>query len=162
MILLTYTITIRTVNKSSNAKYLARMFSVRILEELLEWSLSCLVITNGIKQKILDAWAQWRAHKSNKRLFTLSTSLSTSNKFNMWRKSCQLSEHLAACSCLVITTNHSEFHHRMFSTVQWYVMFLFCYTFDSSDMLNVLFTVKLSPEALYFSFAELEFVNSRI
>jgi hypothetical protein len=36
------------------------------------------------------------------------------NKMNMWRKILQLSEHLAACSCLVITPNLSEFHHRIF------------------------------------------------
>jgi hypothetical protein len=32
----------------------ARVFCVRILEELLEWSLSCLVITNGNLTE--DAW----------------------------------------------------------------------------------------------------------
>jgi hypothetical protein len=36
-----------------------------------------------------------------------------SNKMNMWRKRWWLSEHLASCSCLVITTDLSEFHHSI-------------------------------------------------
>jgi hypothetical protein len=48
----------------------------------------------------------------------------------MWRKSWQITEHLASCSCLVITTNLSEFHHGTWKRNFWFFSIgkLFSYT----------------------------------
>jgi hypothetical protein len=72
---------------------LYKMSSVRILEELLEWSLSHLVIRNRNQTKDSLCMTQWRAHKYNKRLFTLST---TVGKSQIFQKSKHWTKMLAA------------------------------------------------------------------
>jgi hypothetical protein len=56
----------------------------------------------------------------------------------MWQKSWLLSEHLAACSCLVIPTNLSEYHQ----SVKWRELYTVVYTvYPSEGGWNVKFSL---------------------